>query len=76
LTGRWIAEGAQLTLTQDTLGFVFEGVVTGDAYSGTLYLGGRRVSHFCALKGKTAPEACAASVAMREQGVLRRARHG
>jgi hypothetical protein len=49
--GRWTIEGARMILRQDTLGFVFDGIIAGDQYSGTLYLGTRPHSRFSATKG-------------------------
>jgi hypothetical protein len=62
LSGRWTVEGARLILRQDGLRFVFDGLVAGDRYSGTLYLSVRKVSRFCAARGETAPKQCEADV--------------
>jgi hypothetical protein len=37
---------------------VFEGDVTGNFYSGSLFLKGVPVSHFCAVKGSESPGSC------------------
>ncbi|WP_407178213.1 hypothetical protein [Bradyrhizobium sp. STM 3562] len=58
LSGHWSREGARMTLRQDDLPYVFDGVVLGNLYGGTLYFGGRAVSRFCAAKGEQAPERC------------------
>jgi hypothetical protein len=58
LSGTWAADGARLTLRQNDIAFVFEGLIVGERYTGTLSLGGRDVSHFCAAKGTVAPERC------------------
>jgi hypothetical protein len=42
LSGRWTVEGARMILRQDDIPYVFDGVVVGDHYSGTLYLRGRK----------------------------------
>jgi hypothetical protein len=58
LFGRWTVEGARMILRQDDIPYVFDGVVVGDRYSGTLYLRGRKVSRFCAAKGEAMPPPC------------------
>jgi hypothetical protein len=58
LSGRWTVEGARMILLQDDIPYVFDGVVVGDHYSGTLYLRGRKVSRFCAVKGEAMPQPC------------------
>lgn len=58
LSGRWSREGARLTLRQDDLPYVFDGVVLGNLYGGTLYFGGRFSSRFCAAKGEVPPTRC------------------
>ena len=62
LSGRWTVDGARMVLRQDTLGFVFDGTVVGDRYAGTLYLGTRRVSRFCAARGEATPLDCEPAV--------------
>lgn len=66
LSGHWNLDGARMILRQEGYPFVFDGVVVGNTYAGTLYLNGRSVSHFCAAKGETPPERCGrgAGVAM------------
>ena len=68
LSGRWSREGPRMVLRQDDLAYVFNGVVAGNLYSGTLYFDGRSRSRFCANRGEKAPERCdpAPSVAMHE----------
>jgi hypothetical protein len=58
LSGRWTVEGARMILRQQGQPFMFDGVVLGGLYTGTLYLNGRAVSRFCAAKGETPPERC------------------
>lgn len=58
LSGHWARDGAHMILRQDGLPYVFDGVVAGDSYAGTLYLGGRAVSRFCAARGDEAPGRC------------------
>jgi hypothetical protein len=58
LSGRWTVEGARMILRQDDIPYVFDGVVVGDHYSGTLYLRGRKVFRFCAVKGEAMPQPC------------------
>jgi hypothetical protein len=58
LTGRWHIDGARMILQQVTIGFVFDGIVRGDRYTGTLYLSGARVSRFCAARGDAPPRRC------------------
>jgi hypothetical protein len=64
LSGRWTIDGVRMILRQDGLPFVFDGVVLGDVYSGTLYLNGRTVSRFCAAKSERATERCGAGPGM------------
>jgi hypothetical protein len=47
-----------MMLRQQGMPYVFDGVVLGNVYSGTLYLEGRSHSRFCAAKGPKAPERC------------------
>jgi hypothetical protein len=59
LSGRWTVEGTRMILRQDILGFVFDGIITGDQYSGILYLGEETFSRFSATKGDAArPPPC------------------
>jgi hypothetical protein len=58
LSVRWSREGSRMLLKQDDQPFVFDGVVLGDLYTGTLYFHGRAYSRFCAAKGETAPKRC------------------
>ena len=58
LSGRWNGEGPRLVLRQQDLPYVFDGVVLGSLYTGTLYFNGRPVSRFCAAKGDEAPKRC------------------
>jgi hypothetical protein len=58
LSGRWSLDGARLILHQDSDTFVFDGMLTGKRYWGTLYLDGREISPFCAAKGEEAPLHC------------------
>jgi hypothetical protein len=58
LSGRWTVERARMILRQDDIPYVFDGVVVGDHYSGTLYLRGRKVFRFCAVKGEAMPQPC------------------
>ena len=64
LSGRWTLEGSHMVLRQIGIPYVFDGTFNGEQYSGTLYLAGRPVSSFCAVKGALAPS-CVAPVAMR-----------
>src|ERR1700744_6423272 len=66
LSGRWNREGPRVVLRQDDQPFVFDGVVLGNLYTGTLYFSGGARSRFCAARGETPPDHCAAlpSVAM------------
>ncbi len=69
LSGRWSREGAHMVLRQDDQPYVFDGVVLGNLYAGTLYFSGNARSRFCAARGETPPDHCAAapSVAMSER---------
>jgi hypothetical protein len=69
LSGRWTREGARMVLRQDDQPYVFDGAVLGNLYAGTLYFGGSARSRFCAARGETPPDHCAAapSVAMNER---------
>jgi len=58
LSGRWNGDGARMVLRQQGLPYLFDGVVLGGLYTGTLYLDGRPVSRFCAAKGEIAPKRC------------------
>ena len=58
LSGRWSRDGAHLLLTQTDQPYVFDGVVLGGLYSGTLYFHGRAYSRFCAAEGNEAPKRC------------------
>ena len=58
LSGHWSRDGSRMLLQQDGQPFVFDGVVLGGLYNGTLYLGGRSYSRFCAAKGDVAPKRC------------------
>ena len=73
LSGRWRREGAHMVLTQTDQPFVFDGLVLGGLYSGTLYFNGRTYSRFCAAKGDQAPTHCdtAQGVAAIAAGPLR-----
>ena len=66
LSGRWSLDGARMMLRQEGYPFVFDGVVVGNDYAGTLYLNGRFFSRVCAAKGERPPERCGseAGVAM------------
>jgi len=66
LSGRWSREGPHMELRQDGLPYLFDGMVIGNLYGGTLYLNGVARSRFCAARGETPPERCtsAPSVAM------------
>lgn len=61
--GRWTVHNERMILKQDKFGYVFDGVVIGDHYFGTLYLRDVQVSPFCAVKGETAPAKCEAQSA-------------
>jgi hypothetical protein len=70
LTGRWTVDGARMVLRQDGNTFLFDGLIAGVRYAGTLYLQIRRASHFCALKGEAAPDNCAPpGVAAAQRGI-------
>jgi hypothetical protein len=58
LHGHWRRDGAQMILRQDGLPYVFDGVVVGNIYSGTMSFDGRSSSHFCAARGEQPPERC------------------
>ena len=61
LSGHWSREGPHMMLRQDDQPYVFDGVVLGNLYAGTLYFGGRARSRFCAIRGEAPPEHCAAA---------------
>jgi hypothetical protein len=69
LSGHWRLDGARMILRQDGYPFVFDGVVVGNTYAGTLYLNDRSVSRFCAAKGEKPPGRCSseAGVAMMQR---------
>jgi len=52
LSGRWNRDGARMVLRQDDQPFVFDGVVLGNLYAGTLYFDGNARSRFCAARGE------------------------
>jgi hypothetical protein len=58
LSGHWRRRELHLVLRQDDQPFVFDGVVVGSLYTGTLYFKGRSISGFCAAKGEQAPRHC------------------
>ena len=58
LPGHWSREGSHMLLKQDDQPFVFDGVVLGGLYTGTLYFHGRATSRFCAARGDAAPKRC------------------
>ena len=58
LSGQWSVDGPRMILRQRDLSYVFDGVVLGGLYTGTLYFSGREVSRFCAAKGESAPKDC------------------
>jgi hypothetical protein len=58
LSGRWNSEAPRMVLRQQDLPYVFDGVVLGGFYTGTLYFNGRAISRFCASKGDEAPKRC------------------
>jgi hypothetical protein len=59
-SGRWSIDGPRMILRQQDLPYVFDGVVMGGLYNGTLYWNGHAVSRFCAAKGDLAPESSGA----------------
>jgi hypothetical protein len=61
LSGHWTREGPRMLLRQDGQPFVFDGMVLGNLYSGTLYFGGNARSRFCAARGQTPPDHCPAA---------------
>jgi hypothetical protein len=61
LSGRWNRDRARMVLRQDDHPYVFDGVVLGNLYAGTLYFAGRSRSRFCAIRGEKAPERCGAA---------------
>ena len=58
LQGHWSRDGAHMILRQDGLPYVFDGVVVGNLYSGTMSFNDRSSSRFCAAKGKQPPDYC------------------
>jgi hypothetical protein len=58
LQGHWSRDGAHMILRQDGLPYVFDGVVLGDLYSGTMYFNDRSSSRFCAARGEQPPDHC------------------
>ena len=71
LSGRWSREGSRMTLRQDGVPYVFDGVTLGNRYSGTLYFGGRSRSRFCAIRGEKAPDRCDAVPSIAKAGVVK-----
>ena len=57
-TGKWVRTGKRMVLTQDANGYVFDGAVSGDIYSGSLFQFGSFLSKFCAWKGAEIPAGC------------------
>lgn len=60
LSGHWCLTGRHMVLHQDGIDYVFDGDIVGDEYLGVVYLDGKRLSRFCALRGETPPKSCAA----------------
>jgi len=60
LHGHWRRDGARMILRQDGLPYVFDGVLAGDLYAGTMNFDGRFASRFCATKGDELPDQCSA----------------
>lgn len=58
LFGHWRMTGKHMVLRQDGIQYVFDGDTFGNEYLGTLYLDGKRFSHFCAIKGNSPPQSC------------------
>ena len=58
LTGKWTRKANHLVLRQDYSTYVFDGIMSGDRYSGTFYSGTQALSTFCAWKGTTTPTSC------------------
>jgi hypothetical protein len=58
LHGHWSRDGARMILRQDGLAYVFDGLVLGNLYSGTMTFNGSASSRFCAAKGEQPPERC------------------
>ncbi|MCA6105744.1 hypothetical protein [Bradyrhizobium cenepequi] len=58
LSGHWRRDGARMILRQEGYSFVFDGVVVGNTYAGTLYFNDRSFSRFCAARGETPPGRC------------------
>lgn len=61
LSGHWNREGPHMVLRQDDQPYLFDGVLLGNLYAGTLYFGGSARSRFCAARGEAPPEHCAAA---------------
>jgi hypothetical protein len=57
-SGTWTRTGARMVLKQDSSGYVFDGTVSGETYSGTLHQFGTFLSKFCAWKGTEIPAGC------------------
>ena len=47
-----------MILRQDGLPYVFDGLVLGNLYAGTMSFDGRSSSRFCAARGEQPPERC------------------
>jgi hypothetical protein len=58
ISGVWRKSKSRLVLRQDSFGFVFDGTVNGEQYSGTLFQYGQKVSAFCAWRGREIPASC------------------
>jgi hypothetical protein len=58
LHGHWSRDGAHMILRQDGLPYVFDGVVLGNLYAGTMYFDVRSSSRFCAARGEQPPDHC------------------
>jgi hypothetical protein len=57
-TGNWTRTGKRMVLKQDTGGYVFDGTIDGETYSGSLFQYGSFLSKFCAWKGTEIPAGC------------------
>ena len=60
-----------MLLRQNDQPYVFDGMVLGNLYAGTLYFAGNARSRFCAARGQTPPDHCAVAPSVAINDVIK-----